>query len=91
MIAADDLDLKLAEQVMRAIADAGIARRSQLELHTSLAGDLGLTTFVQRGDLATVIVLRWPVSLPWAEIRAWSTVADVVRSLQSALRAGAGA
>ena len=84
-----DIDLKLAEQVMQAIAAAGIARRAALELHTTLAGDLGLRTHVQVGDIASACLFRFPIALRWTEVREWQTVADVVRSVQRELAAEA--
>ncbi len=84
-----DIDLKLAERVMGTIADAGIALRSQLELHSTLAGDLGVYTYLARGELAYTCILRFSVALRWTEVREWQTVADVVRSVQRELAAEA--
>ena len=80
-----DIDLKLAERVMRTMADAGLARRAAMELHSTLASDLGLRTVENHWSIAELCIERFDISLSWAEIRDWSTVADVVSSVQAAL------
>lgn len=89
------IDLKLAERVMRAIADEQIAPRGAMELHSTLDGDLGFDS-LDRVHAAVTIEEEFALPADFEfgveVINAWLTIGDIAQSAQEALtlRGGRG-
>jgi hypothetical protein len=73
--------IETIEQTIALIVGTGAARRTQLEPHSLIEGDLGLAE-ADRFTIAAACQRYFNRATPIETILAWQTVADIARTFQ---------